>query len=218
MRSPSYGIGERVQGARTESVGEITWSTFLQKYNHVLLHVARTRASNYDGVMDRYEYMLSQLRKQDCRKLRAYRGEDKAQLVTWLFVVARRLCIDYDRSRYGRVKPEEETPSQEVARLARRRLADLLVEQVTPETLPDQAMDPEDRVCQRETQEALEEALGSLSSEDQLLITLRFVDNIAVRKLTRLLGYRSPFQVYRKLKALLARLRATLEAEGISRP
>jgi RNA polymerase sigma factor (sigma-70 family) len=210
----------RALDAETEGVDDHTWSTFLQKYSHVLLHVARARGSSYDAVMDRYEYMLSQLRKQNYRRLRAYRTDDKAQLVTWLFVVARRLCIDYERTRYGRAKPEpeEETPSQEVARSARRRLADLMVEQLTPEALPDSSPNPVDRVCQRETQEALEKALGSLSSEDQLLITLRFIDNISVREVTRLLRYRSPFQVYRKLKALLARLRATLEAEGISRP
>lgn len=38
------------------------WEAFLTQYNRMLLHVSRSIDREYDGVMNRYEYMLEQLR------------------------------------------------------------------------------------------------------------------------------------------------------------
>jgi RNA polymerase sigma factor (sigma-70 family) len=87
------------------------------------------------------------------------------------------------------------------------------------EAVPDDStLDPETQLCRRETQEALETAVAVLSAQEQLLITLRFVDGRSVREIARTMHYRTPFQVYRKLKKLLATLRQKMEAEGVFSP
>ena len=192
---------------------------FLKEYSRALLHVARVQSSNYDDMMDRYEYILEQLRANNYQRLQSYTGDRKTQLVTWLYVVAKRLCVDYHRKRYGRDRGELESPVTAAERQARRCLADLLADELITDAIPDDSMlDPETQLCRRETQDALETAVASLTAQEQLLITLRFVDGRSVREIARTLHYRTPFQVYRKLKKLLATLRQKLEAEGVFSP
>ena len=195
------------------------WSAFLKEYSRALLHVARVQSSGYDDMMDRYEYILDQLRANNYQRLQQYDSDSKTQLVTWLYVVAKRLCVDYHRRRYGRDRTESESAATSAERQARRCLVDLLVDELIPQAMPDDsAVDPETQLCTRETHEALETAVASLTAQDQLLITLRFVDGRSVREIARTLHYRTPFQVYRRLKALLASLRQKLEAEGVFSP
>jgi RNA polymerase sigma factor (sigma-70 family) len=208
-----------VVGTEPSNISVEWWSAFLREYSRALLHVARVQSSSYDDMMDRYEYILAQLRANNYQRLRKYDSDNKTQLVTWLYVVAKRLCIDYHRQRYGRDRSEMESPVQSAEREARRCLVDLMVDELIPQATPDDSMlDPETRLCMRETHEALETAVASLTPQDQLLITLRFVDGRSVREIARTLHYRTPFQVYRRLKTLLASLRQKLEAEGVFSP
>jgi RNA polymerase sigma factor (sigma-70 family) len=200
-------------------VGDDWWRAFLKEYSRALLHVARVQSSDYDDMMDRYEYILEQLKANNYQKLKSYSAEKKTQLVTWLFVVARRLCVDYHRKRYGRDRSETESAIAAAERQARSCLVDLLADELIPESLPDNTtVDPETHLCKRETNEALESAVASLTAQEQLMITLRFVDGRSVREIARTLHFRSPFQVYRKLKKLLTVLRQKLEAEGVFSP
>src|SRR5262245_56038816 len=78
------------------------WSRFVPRFSPLLLHTARTAAREHDRAMDAYVYVLEQLREDDGRRLRQYLEDSRAQFTTWLVIVARRLCVDFLRQRYGR--------------------------------------------------------------------------------------------------------------------
>jgi DNA-directed RNA polymerase specialized sigma subunit len=46
-------------------------------------------------------------------------------------------------------------------------------------------------------------------------LRLRFDDELSAQEIAHLLGFSSAFHVYRRVNALLARLRRSLEAQGI---
>lgn len=155
--------------------------------------------------MDAYAYVLEQLRRDDCHRLRSYVSDGRGKFTTWLVVVARRLCIDYIRQRYGRE-----------AGASRRNLVDLLVEQLDPADLADHTSpDPETSLRVHELSGALGGALGALDARDRLLLKLRFEDDLPAREIGQIMGFRTPFHVYRRLNALLERLRTALGRRGV---
>jgi DNA-directed RNA polymerase specialized sigma subunit len=68
---------------------------------------------------------------------------------------------------------------------------------------------------QAELRSALDRALEDVGISDRLLLRLRFDDGLSAQEIARLLGFSSAFHVYRRVNALLARLRRALEAQGI---
>jgi len=192
----------------------------VEGYSKLIFHAARNGSSSYDDTMDRYAHILDRLRAEDFRRLRSYSSEGASQFTTWLFVVARRLSIDHHRLTFGRTSPDPELGSaQAEEQAARKRLARLLVEELDPNTLRDAGgEDPETSVWLAERNEALEGALQTLEPVDRLLLTLRFVDDLPVRKIATVMPFRSPFQVYRQLKKVLETLHRALHQKGISGP
>jgi len=196
------------------------WSAFVQDYSPALLHIAQQHSNTYDDKMDRYAYVLERLRSDNYRRLRQFEEDGKGQLITWLYVVAQRMCIDYQRMRYGRISArDDECTIRELERTARRRLADLLVEELVPGVLPDdEAPEPDAQLYIDETHAVLTEAVAALGAGERLLLTLRFADGVPVREIMKIMGFRSTFQVYRHLKSALAKLRKALELRGITSP
>ena len=86
-------------GARAQA-----WADFLAKSSDMLLRVARAMGGDDDAVMNRYAFILDALSRDDYRRLRAYVNDGKSSFDTWLAVVARRLCLDEYRHRYGRLQ------------------------------------------------------------------------------------------------------------------
>src|SRR5439155_25290819 len=97
------------------------------------LRVARSLGHGHDAAMDAYAFVLEQLRRDDLRRLRAYAAYGRSGFSAWLVCVARRLCIDYHRRRYGRVR--DRAADRREARVARRRLVDLVADGVDPASL-----------------------------------------------------------------------------------
>ncbi len=159
--------------------------------------------------MDAYAYLLDQLRASDCRRLRTYSADGRSKFTTWLVVVARRLCLDHFRQRYGR--PRAATGQGE-----RRRLVDLISSDVDLTQLPDtKAGDPGVDLERAERVGALERALARLAPPDRLLLKLRFQDDLSAREIAGLMSFASPFHVYRRLNSLFASLRSELHRRGI---
>ena len=50
-------------------------------------------------------YVLNEIPKNDYKALRSYQNTDNSRKFTFLTVVARRILVDYFRSRYGRIRP-----------------------------------------------------------------------------------------------------------------
>jgi RNA polymerase sigma factor (sigma-70 family) len=191
------------------------WGNFVAAHSRLLLHVARSLAADHDVAMDGYAYLLERLRADECRRLREYVADGRSKFTTWLVVVARRLCLDFLRHRYGRTRPD--APSQ-AARTTRRHLVDLVADETDPADLPAAAPDPAMLVQRGELQRALEAASSRLAPADRLLLRLRFDDDLSAREIAAVLGSPTPFHVYRRLNALLEDLRRAMRARGIEGP
>ncbi|HET8834307.1 MAG TPA: sigma-70 family RNA polymerase sigma factor [Gemmatimonadales bacterium] len=189
---------------------EEAWAAFVAAHSSTLMRVATGFAPGYDGALDRYAYMLDELRRHDCRRLRRFVDDGRSSFATWLAVVARRLCLDHYRRRYGRFHGPREGPERE-SRATRRRLADLATDVAEVTSLEDPAAaDPVDRLASAEQRAALSRAVGRLAPADQLLLQLRFEYDLSARQVAALLGLPTPFHVYRRLDTLCGILRAQL--------
>jgi RNA polymerase sigma factor (sigma-70 family) len=170
--------------------------------------------------MDRYAFVLEQLKDDDFRRLRSYAADDRTKFTTWLTVVSRRLAVDYHRHRYGR-HPESQDPSDPHAQghAIRKRLVDLIPARVDLTTLSDRSIpNPEATLLAAELRENLAEALDRLPARDRLLVGLRFDKNASLAEIADAMGFTSTFQVHRRLKSVLAALRQTLAARGFDEP
>jgi RNA polymerase sigma factor (sigma-70 family) len=202
--------------ASTEAEADEAWTEFVAAHSATLMRVATAFAPGYDGALDRYAYMLDELRRHECRRLRRFAADGRGQFSTWLAVVARRLCLDHYRRKYGRSRS---LPSGDAAtaasRAARRRLADLSSGFDDLAQLEDSGRaDPWDELEASERRSALTRAVGALPPGDQLLLRLRFEDDLSAREIAALLGLPTPFHVYRRLQAICNVLRALLKRQG----
>lgn len=213
----AHGLTPEVSGllrASHPAAREAAWAAFVKVHSRLLLHVARRVSRDYDAAMDAYTYLLEQLRVDDYHRLRAYAADGRSKFTTWLVVVARRLCLDHYRHRYGR--PREDSGAAPEGRAGRRRLVDLLAEQVDMGTIPDLTNPTPDAVLlMAERTRSLGAALGALDPRDRLLLTLRFEDDLSAREITALMGFPTAFHVYRRLNALFVVLRAELRGRGM---
>jgi RNA polymerase sigma factor (sigma-70 family) len=196
---------------------EAGWEEFIATHTRLLLHVARSFGGDQDAVMDRYTYLLEQLRRDNFRRLRSYAATGQSEFSTWLVVVAQRIYLDHQRHRYGRFRPSETgAPAQDEDRIARRRLVDLIGAELDLASLVDQSgSDAEDTLRSAEIHQALASALRSLAPQDRLLIKLRFEDELPMPEITRILRFPTRFHAYRRLTQALAGLRRTLEGSGV---
>jgi RNA polymerase sigma factor (sigma-70 family) len=207
----------RLLDASTPTTQETSWEEFIAEHSRIILHITRSVCPDHDGAMDRYAFILDQLRQDNYRRLRTFAADGRSQFTTWLVVVVQRLCIDYQRHQYGRHRPGDVPPHQAISeRDTRRRLADFIGADIDLDSLSDHAQadgDTMSRDC--ELQDALEAAVSQLSPGDQLLIKLRFEDELSIRDTAIALGLPSRFQVYRRLKQVLGVLRSNLKKGGV---
>ena len=205
----------RLLEASGPSEEEQAWDSFVRQHSRLLLGACRDSGRTYDQMMDRYAYVLEQLRAGDYRRLRVFSSDGRTRFSTWLVVVARRLCIDYHRKRYGRSRGSDAKPQFIDSLLMRRRLADLIVADVDHTKLPDHsAPDPESALAASEIGDALGRAVAKLSAQDRLLLAFRFEHVATSRDVSDVMGFPSRFHAYRKLKKTLTTLRRSLEEEG----
>ncbi len=194
------------------------WAGFLEVYSRLLLDTARRTATNNDEAMDHYAFILDQLRENDFRRLRAFGADGRGKFTTWLVVVARRLCVDHHRHTHGRIqaRPHGGT-DRSIEQITRRNLVDLVAGEIDWERMEDgRRPHPEVEVIREERRTALSSVVGRLEVVDQLLLTLRFEDDMPLAKIGPMVGLGSRWQVHRRLNTILARLREGLEARGIT--
>ena len=164
----------RLLEASGPSEEQQAWESLVRQHSRLLLGACRDSGRGYDQMMDRYAYVLEQLRADDYRRLRVFSSDGRTKFSTWLVVVARRLCVDYHRTRYGRSRSGSDTEPQVIdSLLMRRRLADLIGVDVDDTKLPDRsAPDPESALAASEIGDALGRAVGKLSDQDRLLLAM----------------------------------------------
>lgn len=184
------------------------WAGFLRRYHRLLLKVAGAFGGDYDDRMDRYRFMVEALAANDYRRLRQYQSRRHSSFAAWLTVVARRLCVDHDRSLVGRA--DRTARASREARRVRHGLLDLTGLDGDYEAIADDAPDPAGRLEREERRAAVERALTALPARDRLLIRLRFDDDLSVREIAKLMAFPSVFHVYRRLRLVLGALEREL--------
>jgi RNA polymerase sigma factor (sigma-70 family) len=198
--------------ASDPAVREAAWAELVERHTRLLLAVARSFGGGHDEAMERYAYILERLAEGNHRRLRAYQADGRARFSTWLTVAARRLCLDFHRTRYGRSRPTRDPDEATALRRVRRSLADSLGVAIDTDLLPDAEADSAEAVTIRRERDArLHAAVSALPAPDRLLLALRFEEDLSASRIASLAGYPTPFHVYRRLNAVLAGLRAALE-------
>jgi RNA polymerase sigma factor (sigma-70 family) len=194
---------------------EAAWERFVALHSRLLMNVARSLGSDYDGSMDRYAHILEQLQEGDFRRLRAYAPDGRTRFTTWLVVVARRLCLDHYRQRYGR-SPSGQRADAQATRSFRRQLADSVGAGIDVESVsfPDQD-DPQGTLERQSHSALLASVVARLGPEDRLLLRLRFDDGLSAREIAAIVGAPTPFHIYRRLNAIYASLRQGLADQGL---
>jgi RNA polymerase sigma factor (sigma-70 family) len=197
---------------------EYAWEAFVARYSGLLLKVSFTFARGYDGALDRYAFMLDELRRSSCRRLRGFAADGRGRFSTWLAVVARRLCLDHYRRLHGRFRGTgPEGGRRSLVQAARRGLAQLDGAHDLAQLPAPLLMDPADGMDQRDREEALARAVAQLAAADQLLLRLRFEQELTGREMAAVLGLPSPFHVYRRLDAVFRQVRDQLDrASGVA--
>lgn len=204
-------------GAPDPDTRERAWTAFLERYHRYIHGTVRFVGRGYDEAMDRYRYVLEELQADDHRRLRSYAVDPGSRFSTWLVVVVRRLCHDYERKKYGRKRATGRKALERSE--ARRRLEDLVVEELKPGRFEDRSRsNPERDLRERELATAVAAVMDGFGPEERLLIKLRFEDDIPATKIAEVLRLDSEFQVYRRLKKIMAKMRERLEEEGIHDP
>ena len=189
------------------------WDAFVAEHSALLIRVARIMTLDHDAAMDAYTFILGQLRDGNCKRLAAYRPNDGCTFETWLAVVARRLCLDHHRHKYGRARGDD-AKSQEAQR-ERRRLVDLVsVELDLQPELATSDPSPDAGLHKAEILEALRAVLGDLPPRDKLLLRYRFDDDLSAAHIMRVMKFRSVFHVYRRVNAIIALCRSALQRAG----
>ena len=194
---------------------DTAWEKLVAHHSRLLMTVARSVASEHDGAMDAFTYVLERLREDDYKRLRGYVADGRSSFTTWLVVVARRICLDHYRQRYGRPPRGAPNGTARHERASRRRLFDLSPVLVDLAAIEDDALTPDAvlRVSQRDR--ALAFAIDALAPEDQVLLKLRFDDDLSAREIATILQMPSAFHVYRRLAAVYAQLRRRLLSRGV---
>lgn len=201
---------QNLLNAPSASHREDAWAAFLEAYSALILHAVRRMDPDSDTVMDRYAFVLDALSRDEFRRLRQFAERGHGKFTTWLVAVVRRLCVDQYRARYGRSRTAEDG-----RRTERRALVDSVGDEVAVDSLEGSELHPDEAAIKSELRRSLEDALGRLDVSQRLILRLRFQDEVSVPEIARLMGYESPFQLYREIEKLLKTLRCELEAIGI---
>ena len=163
----------RLLAAKSESERDQAWTGFVDRYSPLLLHTIGSVLRGHDRRMDGFAFVLEQLRRDDCDRLRRYTNDGRAEFTTWLVIVTRRLCIDFLRSRYGRDGGGRETPDRAI----RRSLESMTGTDLDGvENYPDQAPNPLAALVEADQAARIEDATAQLGESDRLVLVLRYQD------------------------------------------
>jgi RNA polymerase sigma factor (sigma-70 family) len=194
------------------------WARLVETHTGLLLRIARYFGGDEDAVMDRYAFMLEQLRRDRFSRLRAYQPRDGVGFEVWLVAVARRLCLDHHRHKYGR-GPSAPDDQAVLQRTGRRRLVDLVGEELDSSLIPDPGHGGADvHLARKEMAQALAAALETLEARDRLLLHFFFEQELTAREIAVQMRFPTQFHAYRRRNQLLGLLRSRLQEQGVVGP
>ena len=135
------------------------------------------------------EYLLERISRNDMSKLKSFKGMSSES--TFAYVVINNLIKDFLKTKKTVISYDENSPSVFIG---------LLVES------------SEDILMKKLDEERVAAALQALSTEDQLIIKLRFYDEYPVREIAALFK-KTPKQISKKIETIKKRLKKRLKKE-----
>ena len=61
---------------------EEAWQRFVNRHSRLLLTTARETCADYDDGMERYAFLLDELKRDDCQRLRKYLADGRGKFTT----------------------------------------------------------------------------------------------------------------------------------------
>src|SRR4051812_39215447 len=80
------------------------WDEFLREYAAHILQVVRQFEKNSDQASDCFQFVCERLVDHKFRRLRKFKIDGGAKFLTWLRIVVRNLCVDWQRKQSGRTR------------------------------------------------------------------------------------------------------------------
>ncbi|MFO8056276.1 MAG: sigma-70 family RNA polymerase sigma factor [bacterium] len=182
---------------------EQAWERFLDRFGKLIYYaIHRTLGlKNYhpapEEVEDLFSEVLVHFIKDDCKKLRLYRGDEGCTVATWVRTVTVRYTLDFLRARARdplKVDLEKEGIAAEASLAA-------------PVTRPDEAY------TEREKEESLERAIKKLGKEDRHFMELYYTRGLSPEEVSQVLGI-SVKTVYSRVNRLKEKLSRNMESAG----
>ena len=170
------------------------WDSFVLEYsNLVYFTIKKTLVRHHtdpyaDVVEELYQEFFVSLLRNDCKKLRQFRGAHGCSLASWLRIVTTRLTIDFIR--------KQTLPAGEVASAIARDSPDLV-----------------EPLINEEQQKLLNQAIQSLSARDRVLLDLCYRQMLASDEVAQLLKT-SINAVYAQKSRVLEKIREVLRKSG----
>ena len=180
------------------------WKQFVEEYSDLMFTIIKRVVHNEDEAADIYVSVLETLRKDNCKRLKSFRG--KSKFSTWLTSVVKNLIADYFR-RKGR--GIEEILS--------------IDDNEQPIPVVDKSLDPSLVLIREESKKRLSEiksylleAVSELPERDQLILKFRFQDNLKTKEIANILNFRGESEVYQRLYKLFNDLKKKLSKHRIT--
>ncbi len=143
----------------------------------------------YDLMDECQEYLLERISRNEMSKLKSFKGMSSES--TFAYVVINNLIKDFLKTKKTVISYDENTPNVFI---------DLSVES------------SEDTVMRKLDEERVAAVLQTLSTEDQLIIKLRYYDEYPVYEIA-LLFKKTPKQISKKIETIKKRLKKRLKRE-----
>jgi RNA polymerase sigma factor (sigma-70 family) len=87
------------------SDAQSAWERFLLGYGAVLYQAVRASTRDEEEAADCFVFVCEKLAENGYRRLLRFKPQGAASFVTWLRVVTRNLCLDWQRKVHGRPRP-----------------------------------------------------------------------------------------------------------------
>jgi RNA polymerase sigma factor (sigma-70 family) len=171
-----------------------SWDSFVLQYSNLVYYTIKKTLlrhhtdSRADTVEELYQEFFVSLLRDECKKLRQFKGLRDCSLASWLRIVTTRLTIDFIR--------KQALPAGELANAIAR-----------------DSPDPAEPLINEEQQKLLNQAIQSLSARDRVLLDLCYRQLLASDEVAQILKI-SVNAVYAQKSRVLEKIREVLRKSG----
>ena len=161
-----------------------------------------------------YVYVLDKLMENNYAVINAFQG--RSTFKTYLFSITNRLAIDFYRHRYGKTS-KKSNPEQPVPKKNRLKIVSVIDQEnlSDEERLDETVMNREDEEVKKRLEGIVKSQLSELSSEDRLLLKMKYEDNFKVSEIAEILKLDQK-KTYRKINTLLSSFKEEFLKEGFN--